>query len=84
MDYTIFVKNLRERLGWTQRQLADFLGIKRATVGHYETGLIKPSLEVFIKLQRLEFNFNNKLIHQYRCGEEYHNKKGKSHGQRNY
>ena len=36
------VRALRERLGMTQRQLADELGVRQQTVSEWETGLYRP------------------------------------------
>ena len=43
-------KELRNIHGTTQQEFADFLGIKRASVGAYEEGRAKPNLEVLQKL----------------------------------
>ena len=36
------VRRLRERLGLTQRQLADELGVRQQTVSEWETGAYQP------------------------------------------
>ena len=36
------VRALRERLGLTQRQLADALGVRQQTVSEWETGVYQP------------------------------------------
>jgi DNA-binding transcriptional regulator YiaG len=36
------VRALRERLGMTQRQLADELGVRQQTVSEWETGAYQP------------------------------------------
>jgi DNA-binding transcriptional regulator YiaG len=36
------VRLLRERLGLTQRQLADELGVRQQTVSEWETGMYQP------------------------------------------
>jgi DNA-binding transcriptional regulator YiaG len=36
------VQALRRRLGLTQRQLADALGVRQQTVSEWETGLYRP------------------------------------------
>jgi DNA-binding transcriptional regulator YiaG len=36
------VRTLRERLGLTQRQLADELGVRQQTVSEWETGIYQP------------------------------------------
>ncbi|MFC2039244.1 helix-turn-helix domain-containing protein [Chloroflexota bacterium] len=37
------VKCIRERLSWSQKQLADELGVARATVNRWEVGRRRPS-----------------------------------------
>lgn len=54
MDYAKYVKDIRKKLDLTQQQLAEKIGVKRTTVGNYEIGVIKPSTDVFIKLQALD------------------------------
>lgn len=36
------VQELRRRLGMTQRQLADQLGVRQQTVSEWETGVYRP------------------------------------------
>lgn len=43
-------KELRRKHGSTQQEFADFLGIKRASVGAYEEGRAKPNIEVLKQL----------------------------------
>lgn len=40
----------RVRLGLTQQDLADFLGVKRETVGRWENGTIAPKVENIKKM----------------------------------
>lgn len=37
------IRGLRERLGWAQHQLADYLGITQATVSRLEANAWEPS-----------------------------------------
>lgn len=46
----IRIRNLRKKKQITQDELANKLGIKRATLSKYETGTIEPSLDMLIKL----------------------------------
>lgn len=51
-----FGKNLRElrsERNWTQRQLADKLGISDSQVAHYETEDRLPSLQIMINASRV-------------------------------
>jgi putative transcriptional regulator len=40
------VRELREERGWTQRQLADAIGVSRQSINSIERGRCVPSLEV--------------------------------------
>ena len=46
----INLKNLRKERGYTQKELASKLGIADSTLAHYETGIRKISLEMFLKI----------------------------------
>ena len=47
------VKELRQRLGLTQRALADILGVTPAAVGHWECGRASPSADAETRLIEL-------------------------------
>jgi DNA-binding XRE family transcriptional regulator len=50
---SIFSKNMekaRRRKGWTQRQAAEKIGLKRPTLGAYEEGRSEPPHEVQVKI----------------------------------
>lgn len=49
MQFASKLKELRKSSNMTQAELADALGLKRATVTQYESGRISPSNEVLIK-----------------------------------
>lgn len=44
------IKTLRKKKKWTQKQLADKIGIKESGISQYEKNLRLPSLEVLKKL----------------------------------
>ena len=44
------LKTFRERCNWSQKELADKLGLKQSTIAAYETGLNEPKLELFVKM----------------------------------
>ena len=44
------LKELRRESGATQRQIAEYLGLKQQTYSRYETGRLQPSLPVMEKL----------------------------------
>lgn len=46
----ISLKNLRKSCGYTQKELANKLGIADSTLAHYETGIRKITLEMFLKI----------------------------------
>lgn len=47
------IRDLREDNDLTQRQLADFLGIRQQTYSRYELGALEPSLPAMAKLAAL-------------------------------
>lgn len=47
------VRELRERLGWSQGELAEHLSVSRQTINAIETGKYDPSLSLAFKLARL-------------------------------
>ncbi len=46
----IDLKSLRKSCGYTQKELASKLGISDSTLAHYETGIRKITLEMFLKI----------------------------------
>lgn len=56
MDKTFLAANMRwmrRRLGWTQEELAERLGVGRSVVGSYEEGRAEPRYAVLLALTRL-------------------------------
>ncbi|WP_140909664.1 helix-turn-helix transcriptional regulator [Cognatiluteimonas lumbrici] len=47
------IRELRERFGWSQGELAERLQVSRQTVNAIETGKYDPSLPLAFKLARL-------------------------------
>lgn len=47
------IRELRERFGWSQGELAEKLEVSRQTVNAIETGKYDPSLPLAFKLARL-------------------------------
>lgn len=45
MEFKERLKELRKKRGYSQAQLAEKLGLSKSTIGAYETGDIKPSIE---------------------------------------
>ncbi len=46
----INLKEIRKESGYTQEKLAKELGIADSTLAHYESGIRKVTLEMFLKL----------------------------------
>lgn len=44
------LKRLRKEKGWTQEQLANAVGVKRATISKYESGAISPTIDMVRKI----------------------------------
>lgn len=44
------IKQRRKELGFTQPQLAEFVGVSKGTIGNYESGLCAPNEKVLFKL----------------------------------
>jgi len=47
------IRELRERFGWSQGELAERLAVSRQTVNAIETGKYDPSLPLAFRLARL-------------------------------
>ena len=47
------IRDIRRAHGWSQQELAGFLGISRETVGHYERGKREPGSLVVLDISRL-------------------------------
>lgn len=47
------VRELRERRGWSQGELAEYLEVSRQTVNAIETGKYDPSLPLAFRIARL-------------------------------
>ena len=44
------IRILRKEKGWTQEQLADAVGVKRAVISKYESGMVSPSFDMIQKI----------------------------------
>lgn len=47
------LRKIRVQYGISQKDLADMLGVKRATISTYETGTNLPPIEVLVQLSRI-------------------------------
>lgn len=50
MNFQNILKMLREKQGYTQKQLADVLHVSKNSVSHYELGICMPSIDVIINM----------------------------------
>ena len=50
MEFKERLRELRKQRGYSQVELADKLGLSKSTIGAYETGDIKPSLDAINQL----------------------------------
>ena len=50
---SIDLKEIRKSCGYTQKDLAKKLGISDSTLAHYETGIRKISLDMFLKVLQI-------------------------------
>ncbi len=53
VDFGIKIKELRKSKGMTQQQLSERIGITKAMISAYETGLRYPSYDILIKLTHI-------------------------------
>lgn len=53
VDFGTTLKELRQRAGMTQKQLAEKLWLSKATVSYYEQSLRYPSPEILVKLSNV-------------------------------
>lgn len=53
MKYGNRIAELREQKGWTQEQLATYIGITRAALSHYEKNRREPDYETLTQLANL-------------------------------
>ena len=47
------IKSLRRNLGFTQKRIAELLGIDRSTYSYYELGRIKPNIHTIMLIARI-------------------------------
>ena len=62
MEYLKKFRELRDKHGWKQQEVADFLGVARATYTMYETGKRKIDIETFVKLCNLYHVTPNEML----------------------
>lgn len=71
MDFKERLKELRKRRGLSQVALAERLGMSKSTIGAYETGDIKPSVEALNTLADF-FNVNIGYLMGEEIGSTYY------------
>ena len=50
MSFSQRLKERREKVGLTQMELANILGITKGAIGNYETGFSSPKADILYKL----------------------------------
>jgi transcriptional regulator with XRE-family HTH domain len=61
IEFGKHLRELRNKSGYTQQQMADFLNISRSTYTYYETGKSEPGLDK-IKIMCEIFNIDYNTI----------------------
>lgn len=64
MNIGTYIKEIRNRLGLTQKQLAKKLGKERCTIANYEVGRAIPPGDILLKIQELEASLSKNICLQ--------------------
>ena len=77
MSFANRIKQLRHERRYSQSEFADLLGVKRATLGKWETGVNKPTADLLITIaQQFRVSTDWLLGHsEYKTLGEYFNSK---------
>ncbi|MBQ6142947.1 MAG: helix-turn-helix domain-containing protein [Clostridia bacterium] len=67
---TEIIKKLRISCNYTQKQVADMLGVDRSTYAYYESGRIKPDIDTIMKLSTI-FNVHYTQILESETQEQF-------------
>ena len=67
---TEIIKKLRNSCNYTQKQVADKLGVDRSTYAYYESGRIKPDIDTIMKLSTI-FNVHYTQILESEMQEQF-------------
>lgn len=67
---TEVIKKLRNSCDYTQKQVADMLGVDRSTYAYYESGRIKPDIDTIMKLSTI-FNVHYTQILESETQEQF-------------
>ena len=51
--FALLLKQLRNKSGLTQKQVADALNVERSTYAYYETGITKPHCTFVLELSKV-------------------------------
>lgn len=73
MTYKIKLKEVRQKKGLTQQELAKKLDIKQTNISEYESGKQKPSLDTFIEMAKILDLSLDELIEYIDVHEAYSN-----------
>ena len=47
------IKKFRKKINYTQKQVADYLGVDRSTYSYYELGKIIPDVKTIMSLSKI-------------------------------
>jgi putative transcriptional regulator len=73
MTYKIKLKEVRQKKGLTQQELAKKFDIKQTNISEYESGKQKPSLDTFIEMAKILDLSLDELIEYIDVHEAYSN-----------
>ena len=62
MDFGKSFKHYRQKVGLTQKEAADLIGIKDYQLGNYETNRSQPSLEILVKMSKVYLVSVDKML----------------------
>lgn len=62
---TLQMKQIRIERGWTQKFVAEKVGVTKSTINLLESGLRKPSYEVLVKLEKIFGLSHNELFSRH-------------------
>ncbi len=49
----VMIAQERRKKNWTQKQLAEMIGVANSTLNQWETGLRRPNVDMLVKLARV-------------------------------
>ena len=52
-NYSLLIKELRFKLGLTQKEMSEFLGVSFATLNRWENGHFNPTFKYKVKIMKI-------------------------------